>query len=144
MMETFQGPKGGFWPAGSWIDRLDTSLSMAIFTLTVPAPVEFLLTTLGMWFGVPLISLFLGSLMLGAAVKPALLQSRALPPFFMVLAWWAWLVAESKRDSSSSSNKKKKKTTTTKTKKKEKKKNKKTNNSHFIRVVYMDLTGFSL
>lgn len=50
----------GLWIEDSWLDRLDKRLSLPVFTLELPLVAEYLLTTVGTWFGLPAFALVLG------------------------------------------------------------------------------------
>ena len=45
----------GLWHEGGALDSLDKRLSMPVFTLELPLPLEAALTVIGVWFGCPLL-----------------------------------------------------------------------------------------
>jgi membrane-associated phospholipid phosphatase len=49
----------GFWREGGWLDQLDKRLSTPVFTLELPLFLEFPLSVIGTWFGIPLSALVL-------------------------------------------------------------------------------------
>jgi hypothetical protein len=85
--------------ATRWIDGLDKSLSMPLFTSSLPVPLECLLSTVGLWFGMPCTALFLGPLLIASAADPPLFFRAALPALALVSTWWLFVVTQSKRDS---------------------------------------------
>ena len=69
----------------------------ATFTSSLPVPLECLLSTVGLWFGMPCTALPRAAADRFAADPP--LFFRAAPALALVSTWWLFVVTQSKRDS---------------------------------------------